>query len=173
MMILPTEDDARILDDVATRVLNIRGGPGIHVTNSPTGITISAIQRPVVSIPQQATATETGFHVRIASSEAVTDQPNHYVYTGYRQIPYTPGLWQDDPDNTDAVTPIYNTCEANNSASGKQGNGVDLGDYPDGTEIPPLQGNPVLWCRPGVDCYGDPEYWVSEANAAPFICEGS
>jgi hypothetical protein len=114
-----------------------------------------------------------GFWVRIASSEAVTDQPNHYVYTGYRQIPYTPGLWQDDPDNTDPVTPIYNSMEANNSDTGVQGNGTDLADYPDGTVIPPLRGNPVTWCRPGVDCYGATEYWVDRPNAAPVTCGGS
>jgi hypothetical protein len=114
-----------------------------------------------------------GFWVRIASSSPVTDQPNHYVYTGQRQIPYTPGLWQDDPDNATPVTAIYNTMEANNSDSGVQGNGTDLADYPDGTTIPPLRGNPVLWCRPGVDCYGNPEYWVSAPNAAPVVCGGS
>jgi hypothetical protein len=123
--------------------------------------------------PSLGKGSSDGFYVRIASSEAVTDQPNHYVYTGYRQIPYTPGLWQDDPDNPDPITPIYNSMEANNSDTGVQGNGTDLADYPDGTTIPPLRGNPVLWCTPGVDCYGDPEYWVSAPNAAPVTCGGA
>lgn len=40
-------DAARaILEDVVRRVLGLKGGPGIRVTNTPQGITISAIEAP-------------------------------------------------------------------------------------------------------------------------------
>lgn len=79
-----TPEKARILEDAVTRILNLRGGPGIRVTNSAAGITVS-LQPGRDAIPLAATATS--FLARIT---AVSGSFPTWSYTAQRVTGYDP-----------------------------------------------------------------------------------
>lgn len=107
---------------------------------------------------------ENGFWVRITASGAISGSPNRYEYTGVRQMTWVHGQFQDQTGSS-AFGDIFNELESYNSASGFQGNGENLSEYPGGTTVRPIPNNAVRWCRAAVDCFGEPEYFVDYKNS--------
>jgi hypothetical protein len=69
-----------------------------------------------------------------------------------------------------ASVPAYNTCEANNGPLGVQGNSVDVSLLPAGTNILPIQGNPIVRGWVEVNCDGFPELMFTLPNAITTVC---
>lgn len=93
--------------------------------------------------------------IKITGAMPLAGQPNMWSYTYTEQKPGAPGLWVDKPGGQSGSN-AYNSMEANNSASGIQGNGIDLSTLPAGSVLLPIRGNPVVWATPLVDCNGNP-----------------
>lgn len=104
--------------------------------------------------------------------------PYQWTYQGILQAPDTSvgnaGQFVDVVDSDDEPVQtdmIYNTCEANNTASGVQGNSINSATLPAGFSIQPIRGYPVLPARKVTMVNGDPAYLVTYPNAVDGVCQ--
>lgn len=112
-----------------------------------------------------------GFWARISGYSSIVGQSGRYVYTAVRQKAGAAGQMTDDSDYS-SLTLVYNTIECYNDGAGLEGNSANLTNYPSGTMVAPVQGNPVVWLRSDYDCYGNRIYYFQYENKMPEICIG-
>jgi hypothetical protein len=95
---------------------------------------------------------------------------NTWQYAAVRQVKATAGYggWAD----TGAPFELRNTMEENNTGSGIEGNGVNVGTLPDGFSLRPLAIDAVVpYWTVKVDFTGETEYWCSVVNAVDGECQ--
>ena len=107
--------------------------------------------------------------VKVTSSTLISGADNRYAYDWIEQEPERQGLWRDLQGGLtsadEGFASAYNSIEANNSASGVQGNSIDLDTLPGTYSILPVQGNPVVRLYRKMNCDGLMEYFFSYENA--------
>lgn len=112
------------------------------------------------------------FWAKITASESGGD--NVWTYTFTQQVRIGTGLGWDAPDNAWTDTTARNSREANNSAAGIQGNGIDIDgsvfDDNSGLEVQPIQGDPVVWMTAEPDGSGGYFYTFEASNAIDGEC---
>lgn len=120
-----------------------------------------------------------GIPMMLTNATAIAGHVNAWKYTGAEAIPGIDGFWTVKTGGKTS-TKIFNGIEANNSATGVQGCGVDVDNLPAGWEIKPLGGDgatgqPVVMCYPMKDCSDPPEdiYVFFNVNVADGECDGS
>jgi hypothetical protein len=98
--------------------------------------------------------------IQVTGYGTITDAANRWRYTWVEVRPVQDGTWEAKPGGRTSAGSgyAYNTVEANNSDSGVQGNSIDPTTFPDGFELLPVQGNPVVVGRFKLDC-----------NDVPFV----
>lgn len=101
------------------------------------------------------------------------DSGNQAQYSGTEQRRTSTG-WEDLPDGR-TFTAAINGMEANNAATGVQGNGIDLDGqiFTDnsGLEMKPVRGQPVVRLYVEVTADGTEVYTLHSANAIDGECE--
>lgn len=107
--------------------------------------------------------------VKITGATLISGAANRWEYTWVEQVPGSAGAWSDKEGgltSADSEIPGYNSVEANNSASGVQGNGIDVDTLSAGFSIQPIRGNPVV---KGTFING--QLIFSQVNAVDGECE--
>lgn len=115
--------------------------------------------------------------MQLTGATAIAGRANCWAYS-WKQVQYVRnGLFQDVPAGlTDADTHFggkaYNTIEANNAASGVQGNSIDLSLLPTGYAVKPVRGNAIVVARRVFTCDDTPVgQWIfSYENAVQGTC---
>jgi hypothetical protein len=95
---------------------------------------------------------------------------NTWQYAAVRQIKTgaSYGGWTDDGPTFD----LRNTMEENNTGSGIEGNGVNVGTLPAGFSLRPLAIDTVVpYWTVTVNFTGETEYWCSVVNAVDGECQ--
>lgn len=126
----------QVLDDAVTRILNVRAGPGIIVSNAPTGITISlARSQDVRSQPQSQIVYDAKITAKTAINGGIrysyTVELGHWDMTS---SPSTGGAWVTDSGSTTYTA--FNEAESMNtfgSGTGTIGTGNTSVAQSDGT----------------------------------------
>lgn len=120
------------------------------------------------------------FWAEITGSVAIEGASNQWRYA-WKMVHRTAERWKDDdyPDmvgrkGTTSEGWAINSAEANNAATGTQGNGVDLSAEPftnnPQAEVKPVRGNPVVWMRRGTDDAGEVCYTFTYPNVVQGPC---
>jgi hypothetical protein len=118
------------------------------------------------------------YTIQITGNAVITGQTNKWEYAWTFVRPQRKNSWAAPTDTTEQDTDIisgvkaYNTCEANNSGAGWQGNSVNIDLLPPDINILPVQGNPVVRAWVETNCDGNPELYFSYENAITIDCPG-
>jgi hypothetical protein len=110
-----TERTNKILEDVCRRVLNLKGGPGIRVVNSPNGITIAleaAQTRTTANQVRQIMYAKTIAHTAING----LIRWKYTIEIGHWDMTTAPGTWVKD--SGDDTIYAYNSAEDMNTFTG-------------------------------------------------------
>jgi len=122
-------------------------------------------------ISETVSATAVGTTRSFARISAITPAgTNKWLYTAVRQDKAEPsyGGWTDDGPTFD----LRNTMEENNTGSGIEGNGVNVGTLPAGFSLRPLAIDAVVpYWTVTVNFTGETEYWCSVVNAVDGECQ--
>ena len=122
-------------------------------------------------ITETVSATAVGSTRSFARISAITPAgSNKWQYAAVRQIKTGAGYggWSDNG----APFELRNTMEENNTGSGIEGNGVNVGTLPDGFSLRPLAIDAVVpYWTVKVDFTGETEYWCSVVNAVDGECQ--
>jgi hypothetical protein len=150
---------------------------GTHTLNAGTLVHIFAIARntnpPAKFFWFHSGGSGTGpTWIKITSYATITDRDNAWRYSWTEQELVHNGIWQDKSGGRSSATDgyAYNSVEANNSASGMQGNSIDIDSLPGTITIQPVQGEPVVQAWPIVNCDGVTEWLFSYENAVGGSC---
>jgi hypothetical protein len=105
---------------------------------------------------------------RITGSTSIGD--NRWRYT-FAEVEYLKkGLWSEVPDGITGTA--YNTIEANNSASGVQGCGINVDWLPAGVSLKPIGTGAVVELRKRINCETlETEYSFAASNLPDGQCE--
>lgn len=112
--------------------------------------------------------------MKLTNATLISGRSNAWVYSGTEQIPGQDGFWTDKPSGKTSAK-IFNMIEANNSATGIQGCGINVDNLPVGFALRPVggtacAGHPVVKCYPDVDCKGVGIYYFEDVNLADGEC---
>jgi hypothetical protein len=159
------------------RATHIKPGPGINIIEWPGGTSISLDAGTAQKVndnsgavdPESASAVM--FFALITGCESAG--PNRWAYT-FEQVRKPDSLGYDGnwfPVDKGASGMAYNGTELPNSATGVQGNGVDVDNLPDGWELQPCPPGVVvrMW-KSSISKALEPEYWFEYANAVDGSC---
>ena len=138
----------------------VKGGPGIQVATSGGVVSISATRR------TSNAGGEVKFWARIASSNSIAS--NRWSYSVVEVEPDTAGTFKDVSGGKSVTA--YNTIEANNSATGTQGDGTDPANYPSGVTLQPIGVGAVVRVLQTSDCNGATLYLFEVANNPDGSC---
>lgn len=137
-----------------------------------TGVAIQVDAATKLTIVLQYGAVEWVRWVKITGSTLIS--PNRWKYTWIEQKLERTGLWLDKPDGltsaSDGYSQAYNTIETNNSATGVQGNGIDLTTLPGNYAILPARGTPVVELWRTMNCDGVVECFFQYENGVGGTC---
>lgn len=95
--------------------------------------------------------------------------PNRWAYSAVEQVPEKQGRYKDKLNGWSGTA--YNTVEANNAATGIQGSGDDISDFPEGVEMQSLGAGAVLPAYRIINCEGDEEVHFSAPNNPGGSCD--
>jgi len=104
----------------------------------------------------------------VLRDNATLISPNRWAYDGTEQVLDIDGTFKEAPNAWTGN--FYNSVESNNSATGVQGSGDNVADFPGGVELQPL-GPGVFWAREVRNCEGDIEVIVTHPNNPGGNCE--
>jgi hypothetical protein len=94
--------------------------------------------------------------------------PNRWAYSAVEQVPEKQGRYKDKLNGWSGAA--YNTVEANNAATGIQGSGDDISDFPEGVEMQPLGAGAVVPGYRIINCEGNEEVHFSAPNNPGGSC---
>ena len=94
--------------------------------------------------------------------------PNRWAYSAVEQVPEKQGRYKDKLNGWSGTA--YNTVEANNAATGIQGSGDDISDFPEGVEMQSLGAGAVLPAYRIINCEGKDEVHFSASNNPGGSC---
>lgn len=121
---------------------------------------------------------QAGMYMRITSAAAATGATNRWGYSWVQSRYVRNGLFEDVPSGFTSSDPkygglAYNVLEANNTASGLQGNGVNISALPNTFNLQPIPNNAVVYAIRVATC-DDPtvKQWVivQYVNAVTGAC---
>ena len=98
-------------------------------------------------------AGDAGIWVKVISPTELETNRWSYSWKQQRLVQY--GKWQDkeggkSSESTGIVA--YNSIESNNGETGMQGNSINTSVLPEGAELVPVSGSPVVYARFVMNC---------------------
>lgn len=151
-----------------------RPAGGTGATNPETATTPGDESTEMPVIWREIFVADTFYRLQITGYAPIVGQVNKWRYSwgAVKLVRYNQWVAADTPQDTDILSgvPAYNTCEANNSSAGWQGNSVNVDNLPPGVNIEPIQGNPVVRAWVETNCDGQPELYFTVPNAITINC---
>lgn len=158
-MYLLSDEDIAVLRRLIKWTKNLSGP---NVINRPDGATIGATNaRQRVSRRGKVGQ----FWIRLTSSTSIGD--NRWSYAAAEAEPDKLGVWKTK--DTGWTGTAYNTFESFNSATGVQGSGDNVANFPSGVALQPI-GPAVVPAWRVVNCDGDEEIHFSAPNNPGGAC---
>lgn len=157
----PIEDDCQIVEVTA------------EVTYKKDVTTTDKSNILNIAVPSNATNV---VWMKLTNATAIVGHVNAWQYAGEEVYMGIDGYWQTKEDGKTSQR-IYNSMEANNSATGVQGSGINVDNLPATFSFKPIGGTgavgqPVVPCTPMKDCEDPPNdvYVFSAPNTADGTC---
>jgi hypothetical protein len=114
---------------------------------------------------------------KITSNIAASGSSNRWKYSWVEQRILQDGQWENKPggftstgESGEAIRYAFNDFEANNSASGTQGNSYDISLLPATFNMMPVRGSPVVDLFGWTNCQGQHEEHFFYSNAIEGSC---
>ena len=152
------------------------GGTGLTNPETATDPDDPSTELPVIW--REIFVEDKRYTLQITGYSAITGQTNKWRYSWVFVRPTRNNQWdiptdESEQDGSD-ISGIYayNSCEANNSASGMQGDSVNVDLLPPGVNLLPIQGNPVVPAWVETNCDGDAELYFCVPNSITTDCPG-
>lgn len=153
---------------------------GPHLLRAGKTVVVHAMQddrklRFFISVPPDP------LYIKITSATPIPSTTNRWQY-GWIEMEYTrDGKWQEVPGGLTHVTAgessgsggaayAYNRLEANNAATGVQGNGYDLTYLAASMVFYPIRGSGIFKADAVVTCEGKLQYSIEAVNAIQGNC---
>lgn len=115
-----------------------------------------------------AYAAEPFFLVKLGGATAIPNYSNRWKYSYTQVVPEREGRYKV-PDGA-GTGDCYNMVEANNSATGVQGNGIDVDNLPAGYNLGPIGAGAVVVAYLVINCDGNPEIHFEGYNPVVGTC---
>lgn len=168
-----------LLDSIGVDKMVV-GGPGVRITNTALALTIALEPRKLDRVYANAqgggggTPTITDQFFAKITAVVTSATSTRWTYSAIKVTKHTQGEGASNWEEVSGTShEAFNLCEAINSESGLQGNGVDISgaDFPAGMSVQPCPEDSIVrvWVITADDA--TVEWWFAHENAIDGACE--